>query len=194
MDCIIVALTLLRRKMTRTEKRNYSDPPMSTSGRGFPCCQCRSWARTGSSLELCPVTALGCPMRLVSAISGRWRVAGGVKDSSDACRARKACRPDVGSGRRWIILQGGNRGIVLRSSAAGTVYGDLNNCGVAYGGVCRGGLTGDGVAGGDVGLARCAQRPLVSVVDAPCWAGSKRSSCQPCGLKCRRWYCAASAQ
>jgi hypothetical protein len=101
---------------------------------------------------------------------------------------RKVSGSDEAGGRRWIILQGGNRGIWLRRSATGRVYGDLNNCDVACGGECGGGLTGDGAAGGDVGSARCAKRPVVSVVDAPYWADSQWGSCQHCWLKCRGWY------
>jgi hypothetical protein len=50
-----------------------------------------------------------------------------VKDSSDACPMRDASGPDMAGGRRWIILQGGNRGIVLERSAAGRAYGDLSD-------------------------------------------------------------------
>jgi hypothetical protein len=69
---------------------------------------------------------------------------------------RNASGPDMAGGRRWIILQGGNRGIALESSAAGTVYGDLNDCDVARGGECDGGFNDDGATGGDEESVTCA--------------------------------------
>jgi hypothetical protein len=57
--------------------------------------------------------------------------------------------------------------MVLKRSAAGTVYGDLSDCDVACRGEYGGGFKEDGATGSDVGSVTCAQRPVVSVVEAP---------------------------
>ena len=50
-----------------------------------------------------------------------------VKDCSTPAHVRAAVETRRGlTGRCWTILEGGNRGDVLRSSAAVMGYGDLN--------------------------------------------------------------------